>query len=155
MLFVMPSVQVDVDTSIGTLLMRNRTSCNPLAYSIRPDTENLCRLWHRVPPRPRRIFFRHALRHALIMPAVLGILPPTGKLRASEKRTSRRCYANLPAEGLASRAYGARGPPCQAPLRSVRPEFANFWKNETPRQPSTYGTDCGGGRAEADDERTP
>src|SRR5215216_5498316 len=72
----MPGAQVDVDASIGTLLMRNRTSCNPLAYSIRPDTENLCRLWHRVPLRPWLVLSRHALHHAPIMPAVLGILPP-------------------------------------------------------------------------------
>src|SRR5918994_4685868 len=73
--FVMPSVQVDVDTSIGILIMRDRASCNPLAYSIGPNPKNLCRLRHRVSLRPRCVLFRHALRHALIMPAVLGILP--------------------------------------------------------------------------------
>src|SRR5215208_2419627 len=72
---VMPSVQVDIDTPIVILLMRDRAPCNPLANSIRPDPENLCRLRHRVPLRPRRVLLRHALHHALIMPAVLGILP--------------------------------------------------------------------------------
>src|SRR5215203_5084071 len=73
--FVMPGVQVDIDTSIVTLFMPDRAPCNPLADSIRPDSENLCRLWYRVPLRRRRVLLRHALHHALIMPAVLGILP--------------------------------------------------------------------------------
>src|SRR5215208_1261587 len=72
---VMPTVQVDVDASIGILLMRDCVPCNPLAYSIRPDPECLCRLRHRVPLGPMRVLFRHALRHTPIMPAVLGILP--------------------------------------------------------------------------------
>src|ERR687898_2759289 len=80
--FVMPSVQVDVDTSFGILLMRDRVSCNPFADSIRPDPENLCRLRHCVPLRPRCVLLRHALRHALIMPAVLGILPFGGLAQA-------------------------------------------------------------------------
>src|SRR5215216_6195172 len=75
MTLVMPGVQVDVDTPIVILLMRDRAPCNPLADCIRPDPENLCRLRHRVPLRPRRVLLRHALRHAPIMPAVFGILP--------------------------------------------------------------------------------
>src|SRR5215207_5219623 len=72
---VMPGVQIDVDTSSGVLLMRDRAPCNPFAYSIRPDPENLCRLRHCVSPRTRRVLPRHALHHILVMPAVLGILP--------------------------------------------------------------------------------
>src|SRR5215217_2684578 len=88
---VMPSVQVDVDTPIVILLMRERAPCNPLANCIRPDPENLCRLRHRVPLRRRRVLLRHALRHALIMPAVLGILPlpETFALVRSHARASR------------------------------------------------------------------
>src|SRR5215211_2799904 len=62
---VMPGVQVDIDTPIVTLLMRDRIPCNPLANSIRPDPENLCRLGHCVPLRRRRVL----LRHAFIMPS--------------------------------------------------------------------------------------
>src|SRR5215211_1833424 len=72
---VMPGVHVDVDTPIVILLMRDRSPCNALAYSIRPDPENLCRLRHRVPLRRRRVLLGHALHHALIMPTVFGILP--------------------------------------------------------------------------------
>src|SRR5215213_3206184 len=89
---VMPGVHVDVDTPIVILLMRDRSPCNALAYSIRPDPENLCRLRHRVPLRRRRVLLFHALHHAHIMPTVLGILPllealalVRSRLRGSER----------------------------------------------------------------------
>src|SRR5829696_1367396 len=88
--FVMPVVQVDVDTPVVILLMRDRAPGNPLADSIRANAENLSRLRHRVPLRPRRVLLRHALRPALIMPAVFGILPSPEALALVRSHPSAR-----------------------------------------------------------------
>src|SRR5688500_8573802 len=92
---VMPGVQADIDTPIVILLMQDCAPCNPLADSIRPDPENLCRLRYRVPLRHRRVLLRHALHHALILPAVLGILPLPGPFALVVRRRLRTSKPSL------------------------------------------------------------
>src|SRR5215216_4273778 len=136
--FVMPSVQVDVDASIGILLMRDRAPCNPLAYSIRPDPKNLCRLRHRVPLRPRCVLSRHDLRHALIMPAVLGILPLPWPFAPLRGRANRRVAY------VTSGSQKAVQPPLELPcVKSCAPIGASSKHNQV--NVGVYGAVLQGG----------